>query len=54
MRNPSYENEFDLHLNGLLSKTDLYMKGFARGLVLKQRQRDVGNGLAKSQPIKHL
>ena len=45
MQKLSYENEFDLHLNGLVTKTELHMKGFALGLVLKQRQRELGNGL---------
>ena len=45
MQNLSHENEFDLHLNELVSKTDLHVKGFALGLVLKQRQRELGNGL---------
>ena len=45
MQNVSYENEFNLHLNELVSKTDLHMKGFARGLVLKQRQKELANGL---------
>ena len=45
MQNLSYENEFDLHSNGLLSKADFDMKGFTPGLVLKQRQREHGNGL---------
>ena len=49
MQNLSYENEFDLHLNGLVSKTDFHMKGFALGLVLKQRQRELGNGLLRHQ-----
>ena len=39
MRNLSYENEYDLHSNGLVSKTHFRMKGFALGLVLKQRQK---------------
>ena len=39
MRNLSYENEYDLHSNGLVSKTHFHMKGFALGLVLKQRQK---------------
>ena len=39
MRNRSYENEYDLHSNGLVSKTHFHMKGFALGLVLKQRQK---------------
>ena len=41
MQNRSYENEFDLHLNGLVSETDFHMKGFTGGLVLKQRQREL-------------
>ena len=39
MRNLSYENEYDLHSNGLVSKTHFHMKGFALGLGLKQRQK---------------
>ena len=39
MRNLSYENEYDLHSNGLVSKTHFHMKDFALGLVLKQRQK---------------
>ena len=46
MQNLSYENGFDLHVNGMVSKTDLHMKGFALGLVLKQRQRELGNVLS--------
>ena len=45
MRNLSYVNEFDLHLNALVIKTCFHMKGFALGLVLKQRQRQFGIGL---------
>ena len=45
MQNLSYENEFHLQFNGLVSKTDFQMKGFGLGLVLKQRQRELGNGL---------
>ena len=45
MLNLSYENEFDLGLNELVRKTDFHMKDFALGLVLKQRQRELGNGL---------
>ena len=48
MQNLSYENEFDLHLNGLVNKPHFHMKGFALGLVLKQRQRELGNGLLRS------
>ena len=39
MRNLSYENEYDLHSNGIVSKTHFHMKGFALGLGLKQRQK---------------
>ena len=39
------QNEFDLHLNGLLSKTHFHIKGFAPELVLKQSQRELGNDL---------
>ena len=45
LQNLSYENEFDLHWNGLMSKTDFRMKGFALGLVLIQMLRELGNGL---------
>ena len=44
MQNLSYENEFDLHLNELVSKTDFHMKGFALG----RRQRQLGNGLLRT------
>ena len=43
--NLSHENEFKLHLKGLVSKTHFNMKGFPLGLVLKQRQRELGDGL---------
>ena len=33
------KNDYDLHSNGLVSKTHFHMKGFALGLVLKQRQK---------------
>ena len=39
VRNHSNENEFDLHGNGREGGTHFHMKGFARRLVLKQRQR---------------
>ena len=39
MRNHSNENEFDLHENGLAGKTHFHMNGFARRLVLIQRQK---------------
>ena len=44
MQNLSYENEFDFHFNGLVSKTDFHVNGFPLGLVLKQRRRELGNG----------
>ena len=47
MQNLSYENEFDLQVNGLVSKTDFHMNGFALGLILKQWQRELGNGPLK-------
>ena len=43
MQNLSHENEFDLH--ELVRKTDFHVNGFALGLVLKQRPRELGNGL---------
>ena len=39
MRNHRNENEFDLHENGREGETHFHMNGFARRLVLKQRQR---------------
>ena len=39
VQNLSSENECDLHLNELMNKPDFHMKGFALGLVLKQRQK---------------
>ena len=36
MQNLLLENEFDLHLNELVSKTELHIKGFPLGLVLKR------------------
>ena len=41
MRNHSNENEFDLHENGHAGETHFHMNGFARRLVLKQRQREM-------------
>ena len=38
MRNHSNENDFDLHENGNEGDTHFHMNGFARRLVLKQRQ----------------
>ena len=38
MRNHSNENDFDFHENGRAGKRHLHMNGFARRLVLKQRQ----------------
>ena len=45
MRNHSSENEFDLHDNELVGGTHFHMNGFALRLVLKQRQKGLGNGL---------
>ncbi len=39
MENHSNENEFDLHENGPVDETHFHINGFARRLVLKQRQR---------------
>ena len=39
MRNPSYENDFDLHENETAYRTHFQMKGFALKLVLKQRHK---------------
>ena len=39
MRNHSNENEFDLHLNELASKSHINVKACAPGLVLKLRQK---------------
>ncbi len=46
VRNHSNENEFDLHENGRVCVTHFHMYGFARGLVLKQRQ-----GVTRKWPI---
>ena len=39
MRNHSNENEFDLHENGRAGETHFHMNGFARRLVMTQRQQ---------------
>ena len=39
LRNYSYENEFHLHVNFHANQTHFHLNGFARGLVLKMRQR---------------
>ena len=39
MRTYSNENDFDLHENGRAGETHFHTNGFARRLVLKQRQR---------------
>ena len=39
MRNYCYENDFDLRENGRAGETYSHTNGFARGIVLKQRQR---------------
>ena len=50
MQNLSYENEFDLHLNKLVSKNDSHMIGFALELGLKQRRKELGKGLLLDAP----
>ena len=47
-------NKIDLHLKELVCKTDLHMKGFALGLVLKQRQKELGNGLFEGLVVCYL
>ena len=47
MRNLSYENDFDLHENETACRTHFHMKGFALGLVLKQRHKRT-----RKRPIK--
>ena len=39
MRNHSSENDFDLHENEREGGTHFHMNGFARRVVLKQRQK---------------
>ena len=39
MRNHSHENEFDLHENRRAGDAHFHMNGFARRLVLIQRQK---------------
>ena len=39
MRNHSYENDFDLHENETACTTHFDIRGFVRGLVLKQRHK---------------
>ena len=39
MRTYSNENEFDLDENGCAGETHFHMNGFARRLVLTQRQK---------------
>ena len=45
MRTNSNEKDFDLHDNGLGVGIHFHMNGFARRLVLKQRQRVTRIGL---------
>ena len=45
MRNHSHENDFDLNENEIACRAHFHMKGFALRLVLKKRQRELGNGL---------
>ena len=39
------KQKFDLHENEAAGRTHFHMKGFAQRLVLKQRQRQLGNSL---------
>ena len=39
MQRLSHENEFDLHENEPVNETHFHMNGFARGLILTQRQK---------------
>ena len=39
MRNNSYENDFDLHVNETARRTNFHIKGFAFRLVLKQSHK---------------
>ena len=47
MRSHSTENDFDLHENGHADENHFHMNGFARGLVLTQRQK-----VTRKWPIK--
>ena len=47
----TFHMKIDLQLNELVIKTHFHMKGFALGLVLKQRQREHGNDLFISSPF---
>ena len=47
MQNLSYENEFDLHSNDLVSKTDFHER-FRIWTRLKQTQKELRNGLLTS------
>ena len=49
MRNHSNGNEFDLHENGRAGDTHFHMNGFARRLVLTQRQK-----VTRKWPIKRV
>ena len=40
VRNHSYEIEFHLHVHFHANQTHFHLNGFARGLVLKMRQRE--------------
>ena len=49
MRNHSNENEFNLHENGRAGETHFRMNGFARRLVLTQKQN-----VTRKWPIENL
>ena len=53
MRHHSNENEFDLHKNGREGGTHFHINGFARRLVLKQRQKvALKGGVLPKRPSK--
>ena len=53
VQNHSNENVFELHENEHESKTYFDMKGFALGLVLKQRQKKLGDGLFNDRSLRN-
>ena len=44
-----FENEFDLHENESVSGKHFHMNGLPRTLLLKQRQKKLGNGPLRSK-----
>ena len=51
MRNPSYENDFDLHENEIAYRTHFHMKGLALRLVLKPRHKRTRKWPIQSTPL---